>query len=44
MTQTNTTTSTTEVNDLEHAFTKIADSLENGEITTTIARRLITLL
>lgn len=37
-------TSTTEVNDLEHAFTKIADSLENGEITTTIARRLITLL
>ena len=44
MTQTNTTTSTTEVNDLEHAFTKIADTLESGEITTAIARRLIALL
>ena len=36
--------STTEVSDLAHAFTKIADSLENGEVSTTIARRLIKLL
>ena len=37
-------TSTTEVSDLAHAFAKIADGLENGEVTSATAIRLIKLL